>query len=62
MTVARFDVIRGPVREPIQDYLHRQPLLIRWVVRTDAYDDAVKMIGIPFRRQVDVEIDRVRLE
>lgn len=59
--VARCELIRGPIRETAQDFLHRQPVLLRWVVSDSAFEAAAARIGAPIREAVEVEVAPVQL-
>lgn len=57
--VARCELLRGPIRDVTQDYLHRQPILLRWVLTDDAFRDAEEQLRVSFRQAADVEVRRL---
>lgn len=60
--VARCEFIRGPIRNTVREYLHRQPVLLRWVVDGRALDAAAARVGMPFRTAIDVEVEAIDLD
>jgi hypothetical protein len=58
--VARLEVVRGPVRRLIQDLLHRQPMMIRWVADSEAVEAAARWLASPLRELCEVETAGVR--
>jgi len=57
--VARCELVRGPIRDTVQDFLHRQPVLLRWVVDQSAFEAATASIGVPIRASVELEVAAV---
>jgi len=60
--VARCELIRGPIRDTVQDFLHRQPVLLRWVVDRSAFEAATASIGAPIRASIELEVAGVPRE
>ncbi len=53
-------MLRGPVRDVVQDFLHRQPPLLRWNVSDEALDVAERQLGLALRQIADIEVELVR--
>jgi hypothetical protein len=60
--VAWLDVLHGPVRDLIQDALHRQPLLLRWVVTPHGWEQATALAGTHLRCVSEVAVEPWRDE
>jgi hypothetical protein len=60
--VARCELIRGPIRNTVHDFLHRQPMLLRWVVNGSALDTAAARMGLPLRTVFDIEVAAIDLD
>lgn len=58
--VARYELLRGPIRPNLQDRLYRQPTLHRWRASREAVERAEKSVGRRFGEIVTAQVDSWR--
>ncbi|MGG0412259.1 ATP-binding protein [Peribacillus simplex] len=57
--VAKLECFRGPIRDLIQDYNYRQPLLQRWVCSRKAFEDVSAKLGGLVKPSTLIEVDYI---
>jgi hypothetical protein len=58
--IVRCELIRGPIRDSIHDSLHRQPVLLRWIVDEKEFENVKGFLAAYVTESARVEVKTVK--